>query len=103
MLPGGKRQWLCEQYQVTVDPTDFLHSIFHCMVEMAIKNSNNDVGGEVIEMGKWNSWWGLGYIKSVDDIKYSIVDKKHGTPVYVGDIADVAIGPLMRRGLSKRW
>ena len=72
------------------------------MVEMAIKNSNNDVGGEVIEMGETEFMVrGLGYIKSLDDIKNIpvMVDKKSGTPVYIRDIADVTIGPLMRRGL----
>ena len=72
------------------------------MVEMAISNSNNDVGGEVVEMGETEFMVrGLGYIKSLEDIKDIpvMVDKKSGTPVYVRDIADVTIGPLMRRGL----
>lgn len=94
-----------KQYQVTVDPTKmFAYNIPLNMVEMAIKNSNNDVGGEVIEMGEMEFMVrGLGYIKSVDDIKNIpvMVDKKSGTPVYVKDIADVTIGPLMRRGLSE--
>ena len=94
-----------KQYQVTVDPTKlFAYNIPLMMVEMAIKNSNNDVGGEVIEMSEMEFMVrGLGYIKSVDDIKDIpvMVDKRSGTPVYVKDIADVTIGPLMRRGLSE--
>jgi len=92
-----------KQYQVTVDPTKLLaYNIPLGMVEMAIKNSNNDVGGEVIEMSEMEFMVrGLGYIKSIEDVKSVpvMVDKKSGTPVYVKDIADVTLGPLMRRGL----
>ncbi|HEX9657058.1 MAG TPA: efflux RND transporter permease subunit [Bacteroidota bacterium] len=94
-----------KQYQVTVDPTKLLaYNIPLNMVEMAIKNSNNDVGGEVVEMGEMEFMVrGLGYITSVEDLKDIplMVDKKSGTPVYVRDIADVNIGPLMRRGLAE--
>ncbi|MGA9118437.1 MAG: CusA/CzcA family heavy metal efflux RND transporter [Bacteroidota bacterium] len=94
-----------KQYQVTVDPTKLLaYKIPLSMVEMAIKHSNNDVGGETIEMGETEFMVrGLGYIKSVDDIKNIpvMVDPRSGTPVYVRDIADVAIGPMMRRGLAE--
>ncbi len=94
-----------KQYQVTVDPTKLLaYNIPLMMVENAIKNSNNDVGGEVIEMSEMEFMVrGLGYIKSVEDVKNIpvMVDQKSGTPVYVKDIADVTLGPLMRRGLSE--
>jgi len=94
-----------KQYQVTVDPTKLLaYNIPLSMVEMAIKNSNNDVGGEVVEMGEMEFMVrGLGYIKSVEDIRDIplMVDKKSGTPVYVRDVGDVTIGPLMRRGLAE--
>lgn len=94
-----------KQYQVTVDPAKLLaYNVPLMMVEEAIKNSNNDVGGEVVEMSEMEFMVrGLGYIKSIDDIKNIpiMVDKTSGTPVYVKDIADVTIGPLMRRGLSE--
>ena len=94
-----------KQYQVTVDPTKLLaYNIPLKMVEMAIKNSNNDVGGEVIEMSEMEFMVrGLGYIKSTDDVRNIpiMVDKKSGTPVYVKDVADVTIGPMMRRGLAE--
>jgi Cu(I)/Ag(I) efflux system membrane protein CusA/SilA len=94
-----------KQYQVTVDPAKLLaYKIPLDMIEMAIKNSNNDVGGEVIEMGEMEFMVrGLGYIKSVEDVKNIplMVDKKSGTPVYLKDIADITIGPMMRRGLAE--
>ncbi|GAB6282570.1 MAG: CusA/CzcA family heavy metal efflux RND transporter [Ignavibacterium sp.] len=94
-----------KQYQVTVDPAKLLaYNISINMIEMAIKQSNNDVGGEVIEMGETEFMVrGLGYIKSIEDIKEIplMVDKNTNTPVYIKDVADVTIGPLMRRGLAE--
>lgn len=94
-----------KQYQVTVDPAKLLaYKIPLNMIEMAIKNSNNDVGGEVIEMSEMEFMVrGLGYIKSVEDINDIplMINKKSGTPVYLKDVADVSIGPLMRRGLAE--
>lgn len=94
-----------KEYQVTVDPVKLRgYNIPLMMVEDAISNSNKDVGGEVIEMGESEFMVrGLGYIKSVEDIKNIpvMVDRAKGVPVYVRDIADVTIGPLMRRGLAE--
>jgi Cu(I)/Ag(I) efflux system membrane protein CusA/SilA len=73
-------------------------------IEMAIKKSNNDVGGEVIEMGEKEFMVrGRGYITSIDDIKNIpvMVNKTTSTPVYVRDVADVTLGPEMRRGLGE--
>ncbi len=92
-----------KEYQVTVDPVRLqTYNIPLSMVEMAIMNSNNDAGGEVIEMGEKEFMIrGLGYIKSVDDIKNIpiMASKMRGTPVFLKDVATVSIGPLMRRGL----
>jgi copper/silver efflux system protein len=94
-----------KEYQVTVDPVKLRgYNIPLAMIEDAISNSNNDVGGEVIEMGESEFMVrGLGYIKSVEDIKNIpvMVDRAKGVPVYVRDIADVTIGPLIRRGLAE--
>ena len=95
-----------KQYQITVDPVKLLsYNITLPMIEMAVKNSNNDVGGEVIEMGETEFMVrGLGYIKSIEDIRSIplMVDKMRGTPVYLRDVADVTIGPMMRRGIAEK-
>jgi len=65
--------------------------------------SNNDVGGRLFEMGEMEFMVrGLGYIQSVEDLKkVSIgVSPVTGTPVYLEDVADVIIGPELRRGLA---
>ncbi len=94
-----------KQYQVTVDPAKLLaYGISIGMVEEAIARSNNDVGGEVIELGEKEFMVrGLGYIKTVEDVKSIpvMVNPRTGTPVFVRDVADVALGPLMRRGLTE--
>ncbi len=94
-----------KEYQVTADPVKLqAYGVSLMMVEEAISRSNSDVGGEVIEMGEMEFMVrGLGYIKSVDDLKNVpvMLDRAAGTPVYVKDIADVTVGPLMRRGLAE--
>ncbi len=94
-----------KEYQVTVDPAKLLaYGVPIDMVEGAIRRSNNDVGGEVVELSEKEFMVrGLGYIKTVEDVKAIpvMVNAKTGTPVYVRDVADVALGPLMRRGLTE--
>jgi copper/silver efflux system protein len=91
-----------KQYQVEVDPTKLLsYNIPIQKIRMAIKRSNSDVGGKLIEMGETEFMVrGLGYIKSVEDIKNIAVsfDQK-GTPILLKDVANVHIGPELRRGI----
>ncbi len=93
------------QYQVTVDPDRLLAlNVPLSEVEMALKRSNNDVGGDVIELGEKEFMIrGLGYIRSLDDVRAIAVgvDRQTGTPIFVRDVASVALGPLMRRGLTE--
>lgn len=94
-----------KQYQVTIDPTKLAYyNIPLNMVEMAIKNSNNDVGGRVIEMGEMEYMVrSLGYIKNIDDLKNVVIssNSQTGTPIYLKDIATINIGPELRRGIAE--
>ncbi len=91
-----------KQYQVEVDPNKLVsYNIPLQKIKMAIKRSNSDVGGKLIEMGETEFMVrGLGYIKSVEDIKNIAVsfDEK-GTPILLKDVANVHIGPELRRGI----
>ncbi len=93
-----------KQYQVEVDPNKLaFYNIPISKVKHAIQRSNNDVGGRLIEMAESEFMVrALGYIKSVEDIKNIPigVDQK-GTPIYVKDVADVHLGPELRRGLAE--
>jgi Cu(I)/Ag(I) efflux system membrane protein CusA/SilA len=94
-----------KQYQVNVDPTKLAYyNIPLQKVKMAIKQSNNDVGGRLLEMGEMEYMVrSLGYIKSTDDLeKISIgVSSSTGSPIYLRDIATINIGPELRRGLAE--
>lgn len=91
-----------KQYQVEVDPNKLLaHNLSIKMVTGAILRSNNDVGGRLVEMGETEFMVrGLGYIKSLEDIKNIAVGvDKSGTPVLLKNIANIQIGPELRRGV----
>lgn len=93
-----------KQYQVEVDPLKLqAHNISLQKVRMAIKRSNNDVGGRLIEMGETEFMVrGLGYIKNIDDLKSVPVGMgPNNAPVLLKDIANVHLGPELRRGIAE--
>ncbi len=92
-----------KQYQVEVDPNKLLvYNIPISKVRMALQRSNNDVGGRLVEMGETEFMVrGLGYIKSIEDIENTPVGvDEHGTPILIKNIANVHLGPELRRGLA---
>ncbi len=91
-----------KQYQVEVDPNALLaYHIPLSKVKRAIQRSNNDVGGRLIERGETEFMVrGLGYIQSLDDIrKIAVGVDKNGTPIRLQDVANIHLGPELRRGL----
>jgi len=92
-----------KQYQVAVDPNRLLaYNITLPMVEMAIKNSNLDVGGGAIEMAETEFVIrSRGYIQNLADLQNVVImTTARGTPVLLRDIAEVRLGPEMRRGIA---
>ncbi|HSH13735.1 MAG TPA: efflux RND transporter permease subunit, partial [Desulfurivibrionaceae bacterium] len=93
-----------KQYQVAVDPNRLLaYKIPITELMMAIKNNNLDVGGGAIENSETEYVIrSHGYIKSLDDIRNIVVmATPGGTPVLVRDLAEVRLGPEMRRGVAE--
>ncbi|MBT7859772.1 MAG: efflux RND transporter permease subunit, partial [Gemmatimonadetes bacterium] len=93
-----------KQYQVTVEPNRLLaYGIPLQRVRSAIQRSNNDVGGRLLELSESEFMVrGRGYIASIDDIKQIAVGvDAQGTPILVGDVATVQLGPELRRGLAE--
>ena len=91
-----------KQYQVEVDPNKLIaYNIPLHKIIMAIKRSNNDVGGRLLEMSETEFMVrGLGYIKGSEDIeKIPVSVGPGGTPILVRDVARVKLGPELRRGL----
>ncbi len=92
-----------KQYQVTIDPNrlqNFGLSVMQ-LVE-AIRKSNNEVGGRLIEWtGREYMVRGRGYVKDTEALGDVVVKtNKKGTPVTLGDVATIEIGPQMRRGIA---
>jgi len=93
-----------KQYQVTVDPNKLQsYKIPLSQVRDAIRKSNNDVGGRLLEFAESEYMVrGLGYIRNIEDVKdVSLGSTMDGTPIYLKDIADVTLGPELRRGLAE--
>jgi Cu(I)/Ag(I) efflux system membrane protein CusA/SilA len=91
-----------KQYQVEVDPNVLqAYEIPLSSVITAIKRSNNDVGGRLLEMGETEYMVrGLGYIKSIADLKTIPVGvDTNGTPIRLQDVAHIQVGPELRRGI----
>ena len=89
------------EYEVDVDPNKLLaYHIPLTKVIMAIRDSNNDVGGRVIEYGETEYMVkGMGYIKTLSDIADVVVGvDTNGTPITVQQIGNVHFAPDMRRG-----
>ena len=93
-----------KQYQVKIDPNKLIaYGIPINEVIEAVRSSNNDVGGRVVEFASTEYFVrGRGYIKSVEDIENIPVGTNgNGTPVFIRDVAYVELGPDMRRGLAE--
>ena len=93
-----------KQYQVEVDPNALAEfGIPLAKVKHAIKRSNNDVGGRLIEMGETEFMVrGKGYLKGIADLENIPVGvDNHGTPILLRNVAHIHLGPELRRGLSE--
>ncbi len=92
-----------KQYQVTLNPGILLqYKIPLQKVIKAIRKSNNEVGGRIVEFnGAEYVVRGRGYIKSVKDLyKVVVAHDMDGAPLLLEDIANISLGPEMRRGMT---
>ena len=93
-----------KQYQIDVDPAKLLaFNIPVTRVADAVRASNQDVGGRVLEMGGTEYVIrGRGRFEDLGDIRAVAVGSgPGGTPVTVGDVGTVQIGPEIRRGIAE--
>lgn len=93
-----------KEYQVQVDPNRLAHfDIALSKVIEAIRRSNNDVGGRVLEIaGHEHFIRGRGYLKSKEDLNQVVigVDDKN-IPILLSQVADITLGPAMQRGIAE--
>jgi len=93
-----------KQYQIELNPDALLaYNMPIAKIKHAIQRSNNDVGGRLIEMGETEYMVrGLGYIKNLHDLEMIPVGvDKNGTPIYLKQLANIHLGPELRRGLAE--
>lgn len=90
------------QYQVTVNPNQLVaYQLPLDAVIEAVRKGNNDVGGRLVELsGREYMVRGRGYVKNIHDIENIVLRSEGGTPVLIRDVAKVALGPEMRRGIA---
>ncbi|MEZ8824068.1 efflux RND transporter permease subunit [Vibrio amylolyticus] len=95
---------MVKQYQVQIDPAKLrAYDLTLQQVNMAIQNGNQETGASVVEVAEAEHMVRTtGYLSSIEDIKslpLKVTDK--GTPLLLGDIAEINTGPQMRRGISE--
>ncbi|MEO7190975.1 MAG: efflux RND transporter permease subunit, partial [Vicinamibacterales bacterium] len=93
-----------KQYQVNVDPNRLAaYRLGVRDVIQAIKSSNNDVEGRLLEFsGREYMVRAQGYLSSIADIEnVSLGADAKGTPIRVRDVASVRLGPDLRRGVAE--
>ena len=91
-----------QQYQITVDPQKMqAYGIPLATIRRAVKRSNRDVGGRVVELAETEFMVrGLGYIETLDDIRgIPLGVSEDHVPIRLADVATVAKGPELRRGI----
>jgi Cu(I)/Ag(I) efflux system membrane protein CusA/SilA len=95
---------LVKQYQVVLDP-DRMRALGITIekVKTALRDSNNETGGSVLELGEAEyAVRATGYLKNLDDFRNVPVGLgAGGTPILLGEVARIQIGPEIRRGISE--
>jgi Cu(I)/Ag(I) efflux system membrane protein CusA/SilA len=93
-----------KEYQVHVDPVKLLaRDVPLRDVVRAAREANQQVGGRVLEIsGHEHMVRGMGYVRSLDDLRNAPVKVgPNGTPVSIGDVAEVTLGSGMGRGIAE--
>ncbi len=95
---------LVKQYHVDVDPYRLRgQGLSLAPILSALAASNQNVGANVLNQGEQSfNVRGIGLIQGLDDIRNVVVASNRGTPVRVGDVADVAVGNAPRLGVVGR-
>jgi heavy metal efflux system protein len=91
-----------KQYQVLIEPAMLrkynltLHDVFE-----AVANNNANAGGNILEKhAEKYIVRGVGLIRSLEDVERIVVKAVAGTPVFVGDVAQVLVGHAVRHGAT---
>lgn len=93
-----------KEYQIDVTPERLrAYSVTLGQIFDAVARSNSSVGGKVVQKG--NAEYlirGVGWIRTIEDIRRTVVVEREGIPICVGDVATVQIGPEFRRSILEK-
>ena len=95
---------MVKQYQVVLDPDKLrAYDLTLAHVKRAIQAGNQETGGSVIEMGEAEYMVrASGYLQSLDDLAdIPLGINADGTPILLTDVAELRLGPQMRRGIAE--
>lgn len=95
---------MVRQYQIILNPNRLrAYNIPLAKVKKAVQRANQEVGGSVIEMAEAEYMVrATGYITGVEDLEgVPLGMNEQGTPILLKDVADIRIGPQMRRGIAE--
>ncbi|PMM41736.1 efflux RND transporter permease subunit [Vibrio breoganii] len=95
---------MVKQYQVQIDPAKLrAYDLTLQQINQAIQSGNQETGASVLEIAEAEHMVrSTGYISSIEDIQnLPLKVNSQGTPLLIGDIAEVNLGPQMRRGISE--
>ena len=89
-----------QEYQIDVNPDAMraygvrLDEVFH-----AVRMSNRDVGARTVELNRVEYVIrGIGFVKGLADLENAVIKARDNVPIYVKNVARVALGPALRRG-----
>lgn len=95
---------MVKQYQVQVDPDKLrAYGIPLAMIQLAIKQANQEIGASVVEMAEAEYMLrATGYIQNQKDLgNVPLGLNANGTPLLLKDVAEITVGPQMRRGIAE--
>jgi copper/silver efflux system protein len=95
---------MVKQYQVTVEPDKLrAYGIPLSLIQTAIAQGNQEMGASVVEMAEAEYMvTSTGYIKSIADLAaIPLGVNTNGAPLQLRDVADIRLGPQMRRGVAE--
>jgi Cu(I)/Ag(I) efflux system membrane protein CusA/SilA len=95
---------MVKQYQIQIDPARLkAYNLPVMKVIAAIRDANREFGGSVVELAEAEYMVRVrGYLRTLDDFRrIPLKTSEGGTPVVLGDVARIQLGPEMRRGIAE--
>ncbi len=94
---------MVKQYQVLLDPLKMAAlGVTQAEIKAAVQAANQEAGGGVLNLGEAELMLrASGYLRSLDDFRAILIRLSGNTPILLGDVARVQLGPEMRRGVAE--